>query len=189
MNTDLVAAISDQSTDMLLVLFNTEVGRKYLVERRGIDAGLVERLSNFGLSSLCNMLAAIKTAKYYDLGPDDVILTVATDGAAMYGSELTKSAGRWFGNRFDAVAAGETWGRALAGVTTDHLLEMTHIERKRVFNLGYFTWVEQQGVSLEEFSARSRQTFWDGLLDLVPAWDALIAQFNARSGAAKRWGL
>ncbi len=189
MNTDVVAGVSDRSTDTLMVLFNTEVGRKYLVERRGVDAGLVARLGDLGLSSLCNMLAAIKTAKYFDLGSDDVILTVATDGAAMYGSEIAKVVTRDFGNRFDEVAAGETWGRALAGATTDHFMEMTHIDRKRVFNLGYFTWVEQQGVSLEEFSVRAKQSFWDGLLDLVPAWDALIAKVNARSGAGKTRGL
>jgi len=188
MNTDMVAAVSDKCTDMLLVLFNTDEGRKYLVQRRGIAADLVNRLSNLGLSSLCNMLAAIKAARYYGLGPEDVILTVATDGAAMYGSEITKALSRYFGNRFDAVAAGETWGRALAATTTDHLLEMTHIDRKRVFNLGYFTWVEQQGVSVEEFSMRAHQSFWDGLQDLVPAWDAMIGEFNASSGAGAALG-
>jgi len=187
-NTDMVIGISDQSTDMLLVLFNTEEGRKYLTERRGVDAGLVARLSNLGLSSLCNMLAAIKAAKYYDLGPEDVILTVATDGAAMYGSEVTKAISRYFGNRFDNVAAGETWGRALAAVTTDHLMELTRTDRKRVFNLGYFTWVEQQGLSVEEFSVRASQSFWDGLQDLVPVWDAMIAECNAKSGAAAALG-
>ena len=189
MNTDVVTGVSDQATDTLMVLFNTEVGRKYLIERRGIDAGLVAQLANFGLSSLCNMLAAIKTAKYFDLGPDDVILTVATDGAAMYGSEIDKAVVRYFGNRFDAVAAGETWGRALAGAGTDHLIETTQIDRRRMFNLGYFTWVEQQGVSLDEFSARAKQSFWDGLLDLVPAWDAMIAEFNAKSGAGRKRGM
>jgi len=189
MNTDVVTGVSDQSTDTLMVLFNTEVGRKYLIERRGIDAGLVDQLANFGLSSLCNMLAAIKTAKYFDLGPDDVILTVATDGAAMYGSEITKAVTRYFGNRFDEVAAGETWGRALAGAGTDHLIEATQTDRRRMFNLGYFTWVEQQGVSLDEFSARAKQSFWDGLLDLVPAWDAMIAEFNAKSEAGKKRGM
>ena len=189
MNTDLVAGISDQDTDRLVVLFNTEIGRNYLIERRGIDAGLVARLSDLGLSSLCNMLAAIKTARHYDLGADDVIMTVATDGADMYVSERDKAIKRLYGNRFDAVAAGETWGRSLAATTTDDLLDMTHVERKRVFNLGYFTWVEQQGVSLSEFTARSKQSFWDGLLDLVPAWDDLIADFNAKSGVAKKYGL
>jgi len=186
MNTDVVAGISDRSTDTLLVLFNTEVGRKYLVERRGIDATLVARFGDLGLSSLCNMLAAIKTAKYFDLGPEDVILTVATDGAAMYGSEVTKAVVRYFGNRFDAVAAGEVWGRTLGGVATDHFIETTQVDRRRMFNLGYFTWVEQQGVSLDEFSARAKQSFWDGLLDLVPAWDALIADFNGKSAGQKR---
>jgi hypothetical protein len=189
MNTDIVTGVSDHATDTLLVLFNTEVGRKYLIERRGVDASLVARLADLGLSSLCNMLAAIKTAKYYDLGSEDVILTVATDGAAMYGSEITKAVKRYYGNRFDEVAAGETWGRALAGTGTDYLIEMTQIDRKRVFNLGYFTWVEQQGVSVEEFSARAKQSFWDGLLELVPAWDAMIAAFNAKSGAGKKRGL
>jgi cysteine synthase len=188
MNTDVVTAVSDHATDTLFVLFNTEEGRKYLIERRGIAAGLVARLTNLGLSSLCNMLAAIKTAKYFDLGPDDVILTVATDGAAMYGSEIVKAQARYFGNRFDAVAAGETWGRSLAATTTDNLLELSHVDRKRIFNLGYFTWVEQQGVALEEFTARRQQSFWDGLLDLVPAWDAMITEFNARSGALEALG-
>jgi cysteine synthase A len=184
MNTDFVAGVSDRATDTLLVLFNTEEGRRYLVERRGIDPALVARLSNLGLSSICNLVAAVKTAKYYNLGREDVIVTVATDGAAMYGSEVTKATAKYFGGRFDAVAAGETWGRSLAATATDHLLELTHVDRKRIFNLGYFTWVEQQGVSVEEFNARARQSFWDGLLELVPAWDRMIAEFNAKSGAA-----
>ena len=114
------------------------------------------------------------------------MLTVATDGAEMYGSEVRKAIVRYFGNRFDAVSAGETWGRSLAAAGVDHVLELSHVDRKRMFNLGYFTWVEQQGVSLEDFQARSRQAFWDGLLDLAPAWDAMIAKFNAESGAAAK---
>ena len=184
MNTDMVAAISDRYTDRLLVLFNTEVGRRYLVERQGLAVELVAALANMGLSSLCNMLAAIKTARYYDLGAEDIVLSVATDGAAMYGSQLDKTIKRDFAPNFDAVAAGETWGMALAATTTDNLLEMSMVDRKRVFNLGYFTWVEQQGVSLPEFMARSSQSFWDGLEEMVPAWDRMIGEFNEKSGAA-----
>ncbi|MGH6799167.1 MAG: pyridoxal-phosphate dependent enzyme [Roseiarcus sp.] len=186
MNTDVLVAVSDHVTDTLMVLFNTEEGRRYLIERLGVDRALVAELGNFGLSSICNVVAAIKTAKYFDLGPDDVILTVATDGADMYGSEIRKAIVRCFGNRFDVVAAGETWGRSIAGASVDHTLELSHVDRKRVFNLGYFTWVEQQGVSLEEFQARSRQSFWDGLLDIASAWDEMIAEFNAKSGVAAK---
>jgi len=83
-----------------------------------------------------------------------------------------------------AVPVGETWGRSIAATTIDHMLELNHFDRKRIFNLGYFTWVEQQGVSLDEFNARLEQSYWDGLMELVPAWDAMIAEVNARSGAA-----
>ena len=74
----------------------------------------------------------------------------------MYGSEIRKATVRDFGNRFDAVSAGETWGQSLAAAGVDHVQELTRVDRKRVFNLGYFTWVEQQGVSLADFQARSR---------------------------------
>ena len=184
MNTDVVVGVSDHATDTLLTLFNTDEGRKYLVERRGVDPGLVAELGAFGISSICNIVGAVKIAKYFDLGPDDIVITVATDGAEMYDSEVRKATMRYFGNRFDAVSAGETWGRSMAGAGVDHMLELSHLDRKRIFNLGYFTWVEQQGVFLEEFSARARQSFWDGLLDLAPAWDAMIDEFNAESGVA-----
>ena len=186
MNTDVVVGVSDHATDTLLTLFNTDEGRKYLVERRGVDPALAAGLGAFGVSSICNIVAAVKLAKYCDLGPDDVVLTVATDSAEMYGSEVAKATARYFGNRFDAVSAGETFGRFMAGAGLDHVLELTHVDRKRIFNLGYFTWVEQQGVSLQDFSARAKQSFWDGLLDLAPAWDAMIERFNAESGAAAR---
>ena len=184
MNTDLVVDVSDRATDALFVLFNTDEGRRYLVERCGLDAQLLEMFANFGLSSLCNMLAAIKTAKYYDLGPDDVIMSVATDGAELYVSEIGRATARHFGNQLDAVSAGEAWGRSMVGTTTDHMLELGQFDRKRIFNLGYFTWVEQRGVSVGEFNARLDQSYWDGLLELVPAWDAMIADVNAQSGAA-----
>ena len=75
--------------------------------------------------------------------------------------------------------AAETFARYLLGTTTDNMLELSRYDKKRIFNLGYYTWVEQQGVSLEDFDARKDQAFWDGLMDLVPAWDRMIDDFNA----------
>lgn len=189
MNTDVVTAVSDLHTDQLFVLFNTEQGRRYLVERRGLDAALVKRLSNLGLSSLCNMLAAIKTARYYDLGEEDVVLSVSTDGAAMYGSQMAQTIRHRFAGQFDAIHAGEVWGQSLAATTTDNLQELTYVDRKRIFNLGYFTWVEQQGVSIEAFSERANPAFWEGLQDLVPAWDKMIQDFNQRTGVGQKLGV
>ena len=139
-------------------------------------------LPSFGLSSICNVLAAVKTAKYLRLGPDDVVATVATDGARMYASERERIAARDYPGGFDEVAAGEAFGRWMLAAGTDDLLETTLRDRERIFNLGYFTWVEQQGVPLDEFEARRRPAFWTETRAILPVWDGLIEEFNARVG-------
>ncbi len=182
MNTDAVVGVSDRNCDRLNALFNTASGRAYLVGRCGVDAAIVARLADFGLSSIANVLASIKTAKHYGLGPDDLIVTVATDGASMYESERAKTVGAEFAGGYDAVAAAETFGRDLAAIGTDHVLETGWAERTRIFNLGYFTWVEQRGVELEAFDERRDQRFWTGLHDVLPQWDETIRAFNAETG-------
>jgi cysteine synthase len=182
LNTDVAVAVSDRATDRLGLLFDTEAGRRHLLQRRGVAADVVAELPSLGLSSICNVLAAIKTAKYYGLGSDDVIVTVATDGAAMYGSERELALAKYFPGGFDEVGAAEVYGEHLLGATTDHLRELTHEERERIFNLGYYTWVEQQGISLEDFQARRDPAFWTGIHASATAWDEQIGEFNARTG-------
>jgi len=183
MNTDVALAVSDRSTDQLFVLFNDPVGRA-LLRSRGVGEEVLDALPHFGLSSVCNVVAAVKTAKALDLGERDLIVTVATDGAAMYGSEIPKAVAKHFGGAFDARSAAATFETHLAGATTDHVLPLTATDRNRIFNLGYYTWVEQLGVTLEHFEARRDQAFWRGLRDLLPAWDQLISEFNGRTGLA-----
>jgi cysteine synthase len=184
MNTDACIAVSDAATDSLEVMLHEAAGREYLKGRKGLSDADVANLGSLGFSGFCNVLAAIKTARHYDLGPKDVIVTVATDGSAMYGSEREKILAARFGGRFDAIAAAETFGQHVAGASVDHVAELSHVDRKRVFNLGYFTWVEQQGVSIAEFEARRDQSFWRKLRDILPAWDAMVGDFN-RQVAAK----
>ncbi|HEX6843680.1 MAG TPA: pyridoxal-phosphate dependent enzyme [Actinomycetota bacterium] len=186
MNTDVVVDISDRHTDRLNVLFNTEAGHADLAAR-GIGAEVLGALASFGLSSICNVLAAIKTARTFGMGAEDVIVTVATDGAAMYATELEKVRSREFPGGFDAAAAAEVFGESLAGVDTDNVLDCTAADRERIFNLGYFTWVEQQGVPLEDFEARRSPSFWTSLHELIPVWDSLIEEFNGRTGAREAW--
>lgn len=126
----------------------------------------------------------MKTAKYLRLGPDDVIITVATDGAGMYASERKRIAARDFPDGFGTLDAAEVFGRWMLAAGTDHLLETTLADRDRIFNLGYYTWVEQQGVPLADFEARRDQRFWTGLRGLLQAWDAMIGEFNERTGLA-----
>ena len=182
LNTDVALAVSDRATDRLGVLFGTGVGRAYLRRRRNVPEAVLDQLPSLGLSSICNVLGAIKTAKYYDLGEDDMVVTVATDGAAMYGSERERALGRYFPDGFDEVGAAEVFGEHVLGSGTDHLLELTRPERERIFNLGYFTWVEQQGVKLEEFEARRDPAFWTSKREAAVTWDTLIEEFNARTG-------
>ena len=185
MNTDLVVGVSDQATDGLNAVFNTDIGREYLARRLGVAPELAGSLAHLGLSSIANVLGAIKMAKHAGLGRDDVIVTVATDGHEMYASELTRYLQRRH-NRGELTpeVAAEIVGQHLLGAGTDHVLEASERERQRIFNLGYFTWVEQQGISVGDFDRRRRQDFWRGLQELVPQWDEMIAAFNRDSGMA-----
>ena len=179
MNTDVVIGVSDQATDGLNAVFNTGVGRAYVAKRLGLEPALIEAFENFGLSSLANIIGAIKLAKHDRLGPNDVIVTVATDGHALYASELQHYLKRHHnsGEVTDLMCA-EIVGQHLHGAGTEHVLEAGPRERQRIFNLGYFTWVEQQGVSVADFDRRKHQDFWTGLQALIPIWDEMIAAFN-----------
>ena len=179
MNTDVVCAVSDRATDELDVLFNTPEGRAFLTHRKGIPVEIVGALEHFGFSSICNMLAAIKTVKLLDLGPDEAVITVATDGAALYPSERAKTIARRFGGTFGALDAAEVFAEHVGSAGTDNIIDCTERDRTRIFNLGYYTWVEQQGTPLEVFEARRSQGFWRGLRRYLPVWDGLIAEFNA----------
>jgi cysteine synthase len=182
LNTDYVIAVSEKASDSLNLLFNTTVGRGYLASRTGLGQEALGGLADLGLSSIANVLAAIKYAKYQGLGADDAVLTVATDGSEMYATELDKESRATFDGNFNGLAAAEVFGRYLLGATTDHTKEMTRPDREGIFNLGYYTWVEQQGVSLADFDARRDPDFWDGMMGMVPIWDGLIDDFNAETG-------
>lgn len=185
MNTDVVVAVSDRATDELDVVFNTPEGQKHLAQRYGADKALLDALTHFGFSSTCNVLAAIKTAKLLGLGADDAIITVATDGGALYPSERVKTINRRFGNDFTEVKAAEVVGEHLASVDTANMIELNQQDRNRIFNLGYYTWVEQQNTPLPVFEARRSQDFWKSLRRYAPVWDELITDFNAQVARAR----
>ena len=184
-NTDFVTAVSDRATDHLSLLFAEPDGREYLRARRRVSEGTLAALPMFGLSSICNIVASAKIARYLELGPEDVIVTVATDSAAMYGSERRRIAARDFPAGFDEVAAAEVFGRWMLAAGADNLLETTRTDRRRIFDLGYYTWVEQQHVPVEAFTARWDQSFWTGLRARPPVWDEMITEFNGKTGV--RW--
>ncbi|MBV9517637.1 MAG: pyridoxal-5'-phosphate-dependent protein subunit beta, partial [Hyphomicrobiales bacterium] len=183
MNTDVVIGVSDKATDGLNAVFNTEIGKAYLARRLALSEDMLAKLSMFGLSSIANVLGAIKLAKRYRLSSDSVVITVATDGAELYASEVRRYLERRHNSgELSPETAAELVGAYLLGADTDDMLEATHQERERIFNLGYFTWVEQQGIALADFDRRKHQAFWRRLQDLVPQWDEMITAFNRDSG-------
>jgi len=178
MNMDFVVGVSDSVTDKLNLLFASGIGRNYLTARRGLGLPLVAALDDIGISGIANIVAAIKLAKYMSYGPEDVVVTIATDSAAMYRSEQEQYEAKHYGKGFDEVNAGEVFAGCILAAATDHVLELTELQRSRVFNLGYYTWVEQQGVSLADFEARRSQAFWRSIRASLPEWDRLIGEFN-----------
>ncbi len=180
MNTDIIVGVSDRSTGALDLLFNSSIGLAYLTGRREVDSGFGCELQLIGLSGLANLIGAIKLAKHFELGEDDLIVTLATDSAALYASERRKFLAARFAHGFDEVNAGEIFGEHLAGVADNDVLELGHHDRSRIFNLGYYTWVEQRGVSVEAFEERRAARFWTALQQTLSALDELISEFNAR---------
>ena len=182
LNTDVALAVSDRATDRLGVLFGTDVGRGYL-RRRGVPDDVLDALPSLGLSSICNVLGAIKVAKYYGLGPDDVVVTVATDGAAMYDSEREIALAQYFPDGFDEVAAAEVFGEHLLGTATDHLLRARHATSAS----GSSTSATSPGSSSRASRSRTSRraaipAFWARLREVVAGWDDLIDELNARTG-------
>jgi len=179
MNTDFVAGVSDKATDCLSALFCTPEGKQYLKKKKGLTDKDLFNLDQFGYSALANTLAAIKMAKYYNLTEDDVILTVATDPAWMYASETEAAKKKYFQGGFDELDAAEVFGTHLTGCGTDHFEELSYRAKERIFNLAYYTWVEQQGISVEDFVKRKDQKWWKDLRSkYLPIWEKLISEFN-----------
>jgi cysteine synthase len=179
-NTDMVMAIDDEAPMAIIRLFNETVGQQYLASQ-GVSEELIEKLPWLGISSVANMLSAIKFAKYYELGENDIVMTVSTDSMEMYQSrlrELTEERGEF--TDLDASAA---YHQHLLGTTIDYVEELTYYGRKRVHNLKYYTWVEQQGKTYEEIQAQWHDpAYWTSFQEHIDGMDALIEEFNERTG-------
>ena len=179
-NLDMAAGINDEYCMRLIRLFNEPEGRKYL-ESEGVDQKTIEKLDLLGISSVANILGAIKMAKYYEMGKDDVIMTVATDSMQMYGSrlrEMNSARGDYTG-----IDAARDFDTCLRNIGIDGMLEMGYWDKKRVHNLKYFTWIEQQGKTLDELNRQWYDPdYWKSAFHSFEEWDRMINEFNERTG-------
>jgi cysteine synthase len=184
-NMDVVVDIDDEACLALLRLFNEPAGADYLVEQ-GVDADLVGRLDLLGISSIANLLTAVKTARYFEMSDRDVLFTVATDSLDMYRSRLAEE--RELHGEYSGRNAAVHHERYLLGVATDNLLELSYRDKRRMHNLKYFTWVEQQGKTVEELDAQwYDDDYWTSRYHAHEEWDRLITEFNERTGLIQRY--
>ncbi len=180
-NTDMVIAVDDEAVVRLARLFNEPAGRMRLAAV-GVPEAWLARLDLLGFSGICNLIAAVKFARYYGLGAHDVVLTVLTDSMQLYGSRLAEL--RAQAGDYSAGDAAADCARYLQGIGTDETLELDRRARRRIHNLKYFTWVEQRGRSCAELEAQWHDpACWEACRRQAGEIDALIEEFNARIAA------
>lgn len=184
-NTDMVIAIDDNDSLAMFRLFNEPAGQEYL-KSIGVSEDLIAKLSWVGISGAANIISCIKFAKYYELTENDIVMTVLTDSAEMYGSrlaEMEEERGREYG----AIDAAIDHNKGVLGLRTDSMEELTYITRKRIHNLKYYTWIEQQAYELDELNAQwyDYDNYWGKLHQMGPELDRLIEEFNEKTGLAK----
>lgn len=187
-NTDFIAAIDDEDTMAAVRLFNETIGQRYLLEQ-GLGKETVESLPLLGISSVANVLAAIKFARYYELTEEDVVLTVFTDSMEMYESRLKEMNAEE--GPYTETRAAIDFHHSLLGQRIDHLQELSYPERRRIHNLKYYTWVEQQGKDLDELNAQwyDHRGYWESIQKQAAEIDRLVMDFNKRTGLLARiWG-
>ena len=184
-NTDMAIAIDDEDSQRLLRLFNTPEGQAYLKNELGLDDELIEKLTWLGISGIANVLCCIKMAKYYELTENDVVATVLTDSAAMYQSRIAEL--NEMHGAYNAHEASLDHNLHMLGLKTDSMMEMTYVDRKRVHNLKYYTWVEQQARDVHDLNALWYDTknTWDAVHAQAKDLDDLINEFNEATGLLK----
>ncbi len=185
-NMDLVAGIDDNPNIRLMRLFNEPAGKEFLKNEAGIHPELVDKLEWLGISSIANLMGSVKLAKYYEMNEKDIILTVATDSMELYQSRLAEE--RENNGDFTAKDAAVSFEADLMALTIDHMIEMNYYQKKRMHNLKYFTWVEQQGKTVEELNAQwYDDNYWTSRFAMVEEWDRKIEEFNERTGVVKEY--
>jgi cysteine synthase len=179
-NTDMIVAVDDNAVVNLSRLFNEPAGRTYL-SRQGVPEDVVAQLDLLGFSGISNVLTAIKAARYFEMGENDIMITVLTDSMELYKSRLVEMHDE-FGEYGETDAAVDH-ARWILGESTDNLLELRYTDRRRIHQLKYFTWVEQQGRTYDEIQAQWYDpNYWTNIQGQIPAIDALIEDFNQSVG-------
>ena len=180
-NMDALMAIDDMDALNGLRLLAEEAGRETLTARFGIQPGLVDDLAKIlGISGICNIIGAVKTARHYNMSADDVIVTVATDAMERYHSVMQgMQAAR---GALDEAAATAVVDGVFHRAGLDWIMEGTREARERWHNLKYYTWVEQQGKTTAELDAQRDPDWWRRHQEQVREIDELLLAQRGQAG-------
>ncbi len=172
--------VDDDQTLRLLRLFNEPNGKKWL-RILGANTIAIDKLNELGISSICNLIAAIKLAKYYEMNENDIIFTIFTDSVDMYYSRLIEM--NEARSIYSEVQAEIDWTTAIKNQSIDYFKELSYYDKKAIHNLKYFTWVEQQGKDVKELNEQwYDEYYWHQRFSVVPMWNKLIEDFNQQVG-------
>ncbi|MCD6552523.1 MAG: pyridoxal-5'-phosphate-dependent protein subunit beta [Chloroflexi bacterium] len=177
MNMDAIMCIDDVESKKGLQLLTEEAGWKTMIDRYGVPEDSVRLMAEtFGISGVCNVLGAIKTAKWYGFGKDDVIITILTDAIDRYRSVMEQMTATY--GKMDEVEAAVRLVSIFHKQKLDWIGEGTREARNRWHNLKYYTWVEQQGKTVEELNAQRHQDYWEAQQARVAEIDRLIHEYR-----------
>ena len=156
---DAITCVDDIESKKGLQLLTEETGWKMMADRYGVPEESIREMSEImGISGVCNVLASIKTAKFYGLKDSDNVFTIATDTMDRYHSVM-KQLDETYGVMDETEAAVRTVS-LFHNAKTDWFREGTRHAKQSWFNLKYYTWVEQQGKTVEELDAQRDPEFW-----------------------------
>jgi cysteine synthase len=173
-NTDLLMLIHDEDTvrGMEVVQSGTQV----LVDRLGVPSDVACHLfGKFGPSCICNIVGAIKTAKYLGLGPDDNVVTIATDSYDRYPSVSQALYGRNNGKPSDDQL--EMWAKSVfLGASVGEIVDLTRPgQQQRLHQMKADLWT-RFGYSESYIRQMADQSFWDDEYAKIKEIDPLIAE-------------
>lgn len=171
LTTDYLALIHDDDCVMGLELLER---RPAVVERilRLPPRSLTSFQGLFGISGICNILGAIRTARFLHLAPDDNVVTIATDGFDRYPSVLAELARR---TPPLTEATLSKWFEAIfRGGDVREILDVRPREQKeRLFAYKEETW-NKFGYSRSYLQRMKSPSFWEEEAAKVREIDAAL---------------
>ncbi len=176
LTTDFITQIIDE--DCVRGLAVIHEGSDTLV-KHGVDPKVAKSMVDlFGVSGICNILGAIKMAKYLKLGPNDNVVTIATDSFDRYPSVMENLHEREL-EVTDHVL--ERWFQdVFAGADTRYVLDTRGKEAKeKLFKQKESDWLKF-GYKQSYLDSMRKPEFWEAEYNKIHEYDKKIVEMRGK---------